>query len=92
MNNLVTTWLEAERELYGSANASEALRAMNETLGTSYQSSMLWSWRHHDKSGRTPGPEARNYMVERSIPWILQKCGIRTTRGVTARIVEALLT
>ncbi|MEO8101928.1 MAG: hypothetical protein ABI790_05345 [Betaproteobacteria bacterium] len=53
---------------------AEALRQLNEELGTAYTASRLGEWRN----GRRPMPDAvRAYMLAIGIGWLLHKHGIR---------------
>ena len=86
MRQLVDSWIVAERELYGKTLA-EAIRRMNDKLGCRVTHSRVSEWR---RGVYVPSQVAISQMLYRTLPWALEKAGIRATED-QRRALQALL-
>lgn len=86
MRRLVSSWIAAERELYGNSLA-EAIRRMNDKRGCRVTHSRVSEWR---RGVYVPSQVAISQMLYRTLPWALEKAGIHATKD-QRRALEALL-
>jgi hypothetical protein len=86
MRQLVKSWIAAERELYGKPLA-EAIRRMNDKRGCRVTHSRVSEWR---RGIYVPSQVAISQMLYRTLPWALEKAGIRATND-QMRALESLL-
>jgi len=86
MRRLVDSWIHAERESHGNTIA-QALEGMKVELGSSTTHSRVAEWR---RGVYVPSPQALSYMLNRTLPWVLQNAGIRVSPA-QQRALEAKL-
>lgn len=67
--SLVKTWLEAY--IRGGKSKADALRDLNASLGTKYDSSHLSRW---ERGERSPNSDARYAMLLVALPFVFGRC------------------
>lgn len=75
MEQLVETWVEAEREGY-SNSLGQAIRELNEATDSKIHYSRIAEYR---KGVHAPSPKVISYMLWRVLPWALMRIGHKAT-------------
>lgn len=75
MRQLVSSWVEAEKNGYGKTLAG-AIRELNKECDIRLTHSRVSEWR---KGKYTPTPRVLSQMLYRVLPWALMKAGIKAT-------------
>src|SRR5258706_16438009 len=86
MRQLARSWLEAERKYY-ELSLAQAIRQLNEELGTHYTHSRVSEWK---RGKHRLSAVAVSVLLYRSLPWILQTAGVSVSEDQMARIDDAL--
>ena len=75
-DNLIDAWLANDLSTPGRRQA-DAIRDLNEALGTRYTASRIGQFRRGE---RVPSARAMGYMARAAVSWVLLQEGIKTTR------------
>lgn len=72
MSRVIESWLAAEAACHGNPTKAAAVRRMNRALGTNYQSGIVNVWL---LGTREPCSKTRDYMLMRTVAWVLEMHG-----------------
>jgi hypothetical protein len=75
MKSFIESWIAAERDDYGN-NQAQAIKALNEQLGTNLTHSRLSEYR---RGIYEPSARANRYMLWCMLPWVLESAGVNVS-------------